>query len=128
MSGVPGFPDAAAAEAVATLGRHKAAGAQLAPLFRPLPPGAAGSVANLPSGLKNRVIFPPCTRWLTPGGEPAAAPDSMAEYYANRAKHVGLIVTEGVYMDLPGSSPHPDATHIYGDACMEQWREAGRNR
>eukprot|EP01045_Picozoa_sp_COSAG04_P012245 COSAG04_NODE_817_length_10082_cov_2.657418_7_plen_366_part_00 len=114
-------PDVAAAAAVAPLapqGRRHAA--KLAPLFRPLPQGEIG---HLPAGLRNRVIFPPCTRWVTPGGLPASAPDSMAEYYANRAAHCGLVVTEGLYMDVPGSSPHPDATVVVQGECMEQWRE-----
>ena len=114
-------PDVAAAAAVAPLapqGRRHAA--KLAPLFRPLPQGKIG---HLPAGLRNRVIFPPCTRWVTPGGLPASAPDSMAEYYANRAAHCGLVVTEGLYMDVPGSSPHPDATTVMQGECMEQWRE-----
>ena len=108
-------PDVAAAAAVAPLapeGRKHAA--KLAPLFRPLPQGEIG---HLPAGLRNRVIFPPCTRWVTPGGLPASAPDSMAEYYANRAAHCGLVVTEGLYMDVPGSSPHPDATIVVQGDC-----------
>jgi len=101
--------------AVAPLARHRAAA--LAPLFERF-----SGRSNLPT-LQNRIIFPPCTRWLTPGGAPGAAADSMAEYYARRARHVGLVVTEGVYLDLKGGTPYPDASVFYGAEALAQWRD-----
>ena len=97
--------------------QQSARAAKLAPIFE-----SFDGVSNLPS-MRNRIIFPPCTRWLTPGGNPGASRDSMADYYARRAKHIGLVVTEGVYLShLKGGVPHPDATTFNGPGCLSDWK------
>lgn len=72
--------------------------------------------------LKNRVVFAPSTRWLTPNGIPSnSTTGSMAEYYGKRA-NIALQVTEGVYMNVKGGIPHQDAAVFYGDA-LKDWKE-----
>lgn len=70
---------------------HPDFAADPAPLFSPLTIG--------PLTVPNRFVMAPMTRSLSPGGLPGA---DVAGYYARRAAGgVGLIVTEGVYVDTP---------------------------
>jgi 2,4-dienoyl-CoA reductase-like NADH-dependent reductase (Old Yellow Enzyme family) len=62
-----------------------------APLFRPLRIGR--------TLLANRIVMAPMTRGKSPGGIPGA---DVATYYRRRAEGgVGLIITEGTYIDHP---------------------------
>lgn len=50
-----------------------------------------------------RIVLPAMTRGFSPGGAPT---DEVAAYYQRRAKHeVGLIITEGTFIDEPSASP-----------------------
>lgn len=111
------FAHQEARKAVAPLAAQAHRAQNVASMFEPFP-----GKGNLPP-MKNKIIFPPCTRWLTPGGNPGVARDSMAEYYAARAKHIGLVVTEGVYLNLDGGSPDKDATNFHGEECLAAWTQ-----
>jgi 2,4-dienoyl-CoA reductase-like NADH-dependent reductase (Old Yellow Enzyme family) len=52
--------------------------------------------------LPNRFVMAPMTRARSPGG---VAGDDLAQYYARRARGgVGLIITEGIWIDEPSAS------------------------
>jgi 2,4-dienoyl-CoA reductase-like NADH-dependent reductase (Old Yellow Enzyme family) len=85
----------------------------LAPLFRSFKFGG--------QTLRNRVVMAPMTRRHSPNGVPGR---EVAAYYARRAcGGVGLIITEGVYIDHPGA---PALTHvpvISGYESVAAWRD-----
>lgn len=79
-------------------------------LFQPL------TIKSL--NLANRIVMAPMTRSKSPGGIPG---DNVAAYYRRRAEGgVGLIVTEGTYID-PASGFYPDVPHFYGDESLAAW-------
>ena len=50
-----------------------------------------------------RIVLPAMTRGFSPNGVPT---DQVAAYYKRRAGHeVGLIITEGTFIDEPSASP-----------------------
>lgn len=70
--------------------------------------------------LPNRIVMAPMTRRKAPGGVPGR---DVLEYYERRAAaDVGLIVTEGVWIDHPSASNANDVPHIYGDEALAAWR------
>ncbi|TMU98186.1 MULTISPECIES: oxidoreductase [unclassified Streptomyces] len=67
----------------------------------------------------NRIVMAPMTRTASPGGVPG--PDA-AEYYARRAAHqVGLIITEGTYVDRPAAGAYDNVPHFYGEQSLAGW-------
>ncbi|MEU8900650.1 NADH:flavin oxidoreductase [Nocardia sp. NPDC048505] len=67
----------------------------------------------------NRVVMAPMTRNMSPEGVPG--PD-VAEYYARRAaNNVGLIVTEGTYIDRVEAAAYPGVPHFYGEQSLAGW-------
>ncbi|WP_374615875.1 NADH:flavin oxidoreductase [Frankia sp. AgKG'84/4] len=82
------------------------------PLFTPF------SLAGIE--LANRFVMAPMTREFSPGGVPG---EDVAAYYARRAAHVGLIVTEGTLVDHPSAGSGGDRVpHLYGDDALAGWR------
>lgn len=70
--------------------------------------------------LANRIVMAPMTRARSPGGVPG--PD-VAAYYARRAAAgVGLIVTEGTWIDHPSASNEDNAPRFYGEDALFGWR------
>ncbi|MCM3883890.1 NADH:flavin oxidoreductase [Frankia sp. R82] len=86
-------------------------GADVASLFTPL------ALSGLE--LANRFVMAPMTRKASPGGVPG---DDVAAYYARRAEHVGLIVTEGTYVDHPSSGSSDQVPRFYGEDALAGWR------
>ncbi|ATE55529.1 NADH:flavin oxidoreductase [Actinosynnema pretiosum] len=81
-------------------------------LFRPYRLG--------PLRLPNRVVMAPMTREHSPDGVPG---EDVARYYARHAAGgVGLIITEGVYLDDPASGPSSRTPRMHGDAALAGWR------
>jgi len=81
-------------------------------LFRPF------TVKNLT--LANRIVMAPMTRSKSPGGIPG---ENVAAYYRRRAEGgVGLIVTEGTYINHPGAGFFPDVPHFHGEQPLAGWR------
>ena len=81
-------------------------------LFRPLRIGSLD--------LPNRIVMAPMTRAFSPGGVPG---EDVAAYYRRRAKNgVGLIVSEGTFIDRPASGNHPDIPRIHGAAALAGWQ------
>jgi 2,4-dienoyl-CoA reductase-like NADH-dependent reductase (Old Yellow Enzyme family) len=72
--------------------------------------------------LPNRVVMAPMTRSKSPNGMPG---QDVAEYYERRAKGgVGLIITEGTFVDDAGSGSHwqPNVPRFYGQDALVCWQ------
>ncbi|MGM1062869.1 NADH:flavin oxidoreductase [Saccharothrix sp. Mg75] len=83
----------------------------VAPLFRPFELGALT--------LPNRVVMAPMTRQHSPGGVPG---EDVAGYYARRAAGgVGLIITEGTYVDHPSAGESADVPRFHGEEALAGW-------
>ncbi|MCM5705704.1 NADH:flavin oxidoreductase [Larsenimonas salina] len=83
-----------------------------APLFEPLTING--------TTFPNRIAMAPMTRNMSPGGVPGA---DVAEYYERRARGgVGLIITEGTYIDHPGANGYPSVPAFHGEG-LEGWKD-----
>ena len=86
-------------------------GADVSPLFSPV------SVGGLK--LRNRFAMAPMTRQFSPDGIPG---DDVAAYYGRRAASLGLLITEGTYVDeSAGSSSR--VPRFFGDRALDGWRK-----
>ncbi|MDE1147022.1 MAG: NADH:flavin oxidoreductase [Azospirillaceae bacterium] len=86
--------------------------ATVAPLFQPFPFGR--------HVLANRVVMAPMTRNKSPGGVPGA---DVVEYYRRRVQGgVGLLITEGTYINHPGANGYPQVPAFYGQA-LAGWQK-----
>jgi 2,4-dienoyl-CoA reductase-like NADH-dependent reductase (Old Yellow Enzyme family) len=83
----------------------------VSPLFSPV------QVAGLK--LRNRWVMAPMTRQFSPDGIPG---DEVAAYYGRRAGSLGLLITEGTYVDetAGGSSRVP---RFFGERPLAGWRK-----
>lgn len=70
--------------------------------------------------LSNRFVMAPMTRAFSPGGVPGA---DVVAYYRRRAAHLGLIITEGTYIDLPSAATSTRVPHMYGHDALAGWRK-----
>ncbi|MEU7578598.1 NADH:flavin oxidoreductase [Streptomyces sp. NPDC041068] len=71
--------------------------------------------------LRNRIAMAPMTREFSPNGVPGA---DVAEYYARRAAGgVGLVVTEGTYVDHASAGSSHRVPHFHGDAALAGWQK-----
>jgi 2,4-dienoyl-CoA reductase-like NADH-dependent reductase (Old Yellow Enzyme family) len=86
-------------------------GADVGPLFSPL------TIAGLK--LKNRWVMAPMTRQFSPGGVPGA---NVADYYGRRAASLGLLITEGTYVD-ESSGPSDRVPRFFGAESLAGWRK-----
>ncbi|AOS64588.1 NADH:flavin oxidoreductase [Actinoalloteichus hymeniacidonis] len=68
--------------------------------------------------LANRFVMAPMTRVHSPNGVPG---EDVAAYYARRAEHLGLIVTEGTYIDHPSAGMLADVPRFYGEDALAGW-------
>jgi 2,4-dienoyl-CoA reductase-like NADH-dependent reductase (Old Yellow Enzyme family) len=70
--------------------------------------------------LQNRIVMAPMTRSHSPVGIPGA---DVAAYYRRRAEGgVGLIITEGTFVDHPVAGFHPEVPRFHGDQALKGWR------
>ncbi len=86
-------------------------GANVDPLFTPFSLG--------PVEVANRFVMAPMTRAFSPGGVPG---DDVAAYYARRAPHLGLLITEGTYIDHPAAGSSDRVPRFYGEDALAGWR------
>jgi len=86
-------------------------GADVSPLFSPV------SVAGLK--LRNRLVMAPMTRQFSPDGIPGA---DVAAYYGRRASSLGLLITEGTYVD-EGSGASSRVPRFFGEQSLAGWRK-----
>lgn len=83
-----------------------------APLFEPFNLGRCT--------LANRIVMAPMTRACSPGGVPGA---DVAAYYRRRAEGgVGLIITEGTWINHPAASNDENAPRFHGEDALDGWR------
>ncbi|MCD9591880.1 NADH:flavin oxidoreductase [Streptomyces sp. 8ZJF_21] len=69
----------------------------------------------------NRIAMAPMTRMFSPGGVPTA---DVAAYYGRRAAGgVGLIITEGTYVDHPSAGLSDRVPRFYGEEAQAGWAE-----
>jgi len=67
----------------------------------------------------NRIVMAPMTRRFSPGGVPT---DAVAAYYQRRAKaSVGLLITEGTWIDHESASNSHDVPRMYGEDALKGW-------
>lgn len=86
--------------------------ADVSPLFTPFQLGSLQ--------LPNRFVMAPMTREFSPGGVPGA---DVAAYYARRAAgNVGLIVTEGTFIDHAAAGDSTDVPRFYGEQALAAWQ------
>ena len=70
--------------------------------------------------LPNRIVMAPMTRGFSPEGVPGA---DVAAYYRRRAEGgVGLIVTEGTWINHPAASNDDNAPRFFGEDSLAGWR------
>jgi 2,4-dienoyl-CoA reductase-like NADH-dependent reductase (Old Yellow Enzyme family) len=70
--------------------------------------------------LRNRIAMAPMTRGKSPGGVPNA---ENADYYRARAAGgVGLIITEGTYIDDPAAGKSASVPRFHGEDSAAGWR------
>ncbi|MBO0913769.1 NADH:flavin oxidoreductase [Streptomyces laculatispora] len=69
--------------------------------------------------LPNRIVMAPMTREFSPGGVPGA---DVAAYYARRAAGgVGLIITEGTYVDHASAGTSDRVPRFHGADALAGW-------
>ncbi|WP_405539399.1 NADH:flavin oxidoreductase [Streptomyces sp. NBC_00075] len=69
--------------------------------------------------LPNRIAMAPMSRYFAPDGVPGS---DLAEYYARRAAGgVGLIITEGTYVDHPSAGSSDRVPHFFGEKALSGW-------
>ncbi|RJQ79437.1 12-oxophytodienoate reductase [Pseudonocardiaceae bacterium YIM PH 21723] len=67
----------------------------------------------------NRIAMAPMTRRFSPDGIPG---EDVAAYYERRAQgQVGLIITEGTYVDRDAASAYSRVPHFHGDEALAGW-------
>ncbi|MDQ0795386.1 NADH:flavin oxidoreductase [Streptomyces sp. B1I3] len=68
---------------------------------------------------RNRIAMAPMTRQFSPGGVPG---QDVADYYARRAAGgVGLIITEGTYVDHPSAGTSDRVPRFHGEDALAGW-------
>ena len=70
--------------------------------------------------LPNRIVMAPMTRRKSPGNVPGA---DVAAYYRRRAEGgVGLIITEGTFINHKAANGYDSVPDIYNPAALEGWK------
>ena len=71
--------------------------------------------------LKNRIAMAPMTRTFSPGNVPDEA---VVSYYRRRAEGgVGLIITEGTFVNHVAASGYPNVPAFYGEDALAGWKK-----
>src|ERR1700685_2135141 len=75
--------------------------------------------------LANRIVMATISRSKSPHGIPG---ENVAAYSRRRAEGgVGLIVTEGTYINHPGAGFYLDVPHFYGAEALAGWRRVAES-
>ena len=70
--------------------------------------------------LPNRTVLAPMSRMFSPGNVPN---ENNLAYYARRAENgVGLIITEGTWINYSGAAHIGDVPNFYGEEALAGWK------
>ena len=70
--------------------------------------------------MANRIVLARMTRMFSPENIPG---ENVAAYYRRRAENgVGLIVTEGSWINCPGAGDIPDVPNFHGEQALAGWK------
>ena len=86
-------------------------GADMTTLFSPV------TIAGL--RLRNRFVMSPMTRAFSPDGVPG---ENVAAYYARRAESLGIVMTEGSYVN-ESAGGFDNVPRLFGDDALAAWRK-----
>ena len=86
-------------------------GADMTTLFSPV------TIAGL--RLRNRFVMSPMTRAFSPDGVPG---EDVAAYYARRAESLGIVMTEGSYVN-ESAGGFDNVPRLFGDDALAAWRK-----
>ena len=86
-------------------------GADMSTLFSPV------TIAGL--RLRNRFVMSPMTRAFSPDGVPG---ENVAAYYARRAESLGIVMTEGSYVN-ESAGGFDNVPRLFGDDALTAWRK-----
>lgn len=71
--------------------------------------------------VKNRIAMAPMTRMMSPGCVPN---EKTVEYYRKRAAGgVGLIITEGTFIDHKAAIAYPNVPAFFGEEALAGWKK-----
>ena len=70
--------------------------------------------------LRNRLVMAPMTRQFSPGGIPG---EDVAAYYRRRASSLGLLITEGTYVDHRSAGSSDRVPRFFGAEALAAWRK-----
>ena len=74
-----------------------------------------------PLTLRNRTVMAPMTRTYSPGNVPNS---KVIEYYRRRAEGgVGLIITEGTFVEHKAAIAYPNVPAFYGEKALAGWKK-----
>ena len=71
--------------------------------------------------LRNRLVMAPMTRQFSPGGIPG---EDVVAYYRRRASSLGLLITEGTYVDHRSAGTSDRVPRFFGAEALAAWRKA----
>lgn len=72
-----------------------------------------------PLRLRNRICMAPMSRYRSPGGFPTA--DNAAYYRRRAAGGVGMIFSEGTYVEHPAAGHYAGVPHFFGSDALAGW-------
>ena len=73
-----------------------------------------------PLRLANRFVLAPMTRGFCPANVPG---EDVAAYYRRRAESgVGLLITEGTWIDFSGAAHTPGVPNFHGEEALAGWK------
>ena len=70
--------------------------------------------------LRNRLVMAPMTRQFSPGGIPG---EDVAAYYRRARSSLGLLITEGTYVDHRSAGTSDRVPRFFGAEALAGWRE-----
>ena len=70
--------------------------------------------------LRNRLVMAPMTRQFSPGGIPG---EDVVAYYRRRASSLGLLITEGTYVDHRSAGTSDRVPRFFGAEALAAWRK-----
>ncbi|MDE2439529.1 MAG: NADH:flavin oxidoreductase [Betaproteobacteria bacterium] len=70
--------------------------------------------------LRNRIVMPAMTRHHSPDNVPG---DDVRDYYARRARSIGMIITEGTCVNHPAANAYERIPFFHGEKSLAGWKK-----